>query len=325
MSSFTGFQHILVATDFSPHADAALKQAILYARQTGAKIVVANVLPDLRKAMLSASPDAQMDIFFGEGDKFQHEIREESEARMRRQIDSLHANDLGIRCETILGDPYIAIIHAVQTEHYDLVLVGTRRLPGWERFIMGSTAKRLIRNCPCPVWTVKDQPEIAPKVIMAATDFSEVSRQSVAIASQIAAQTGAAFHLLHVIESQDIPDRLIERLPPGSSFREEVNMATQRHLDQLVASVIGDVSQVQPHLSWGTPSQEIARTATELKVDLLVLGTVGRSGIKGVVLGNTAEKVLDHCDCSILTVKPDDFVSPIPPPFWPLHPESPGS
>jgi hypothetical protein len=47
--------------------------------------------------------------------------------------------------------------------------------------------------------------------------------------------------------------------------------------------------------------------------DLIVIGTVGRSGIKGLLLGNTAEKVLDTCDCSMLTVKPDEFVSPIEP------------
>ena len=49
------------------------------------------------------------------------------------------------------------------------------------------------------------------------------------------------------------------------------------------------------------------------KVDLIAMGTVGRSGVKGLFLGSTAEKVLDHCDCSILTTKPDGFVSPIEP------------
>lgn len=44
---------------------------------------------------------------------------------------------------------------------------------------------------------------------------------------------------------------------------------------------------------------------------LIVIGTVGRSGIQGMLLGNTVEKVLDTCDCSILTVKPDAFASPI--------------
>ena len=56
------------------------------------------------------------------------------------------------------------------------------------------------------------------------------------------------------------------------------------------------------------------------QADLISIGTVGRSGVKGIVLGNTAERVLDTCDCSILTVKPDDYVSPIAKPTWPLHP-----
>jgi universal stress protein E len=56
--------------------------------------------------------------------------------------------------------------------------------------------------------------------------------------------------------------------------------------------------------------------------DVIAMGTVGRSGIRGMLLGNIAEKVLATCDCSILTVKPDDFVSPIQPAFWPLHPEN---
>jgi len=80
-----------------------------------------------------------------------------------------------------------------------------------------------------------------------------------------------------------------------------------------------DRKQIQMHLSWGIPSQEIWRISQHQGADLIVIGTVGRSGIKGVLLGNTAEKVLDTCDCSILTVKADDFVSPIKPLSTPVH------
>jgi universal stress protein E len=62
-----------------------------------------------------------------------------------------------------------------------------------------------------------------------------------------------------------------------------------------------------------------------MKADLIAMGTVGRSGIQGVLLGNTAEKVLATCDASILTVKPAEFVSPIQPAFWKLHPEEQSS
>jgi len=74
------------------------------------------------------------------------------------------------------------------------------------------------------------------------------------------------------------------------------------------------------HQAWGYPWQEIATIASEHKVHLITMGTVGRSGVKGVLLGNTAERILDTVDCSILTVKPDDYVSPISKATWPLHP-----
>ena len=184
---------------------------------------------------------------------------------------------------------------------------------------MGSTAKRLIRMCPSPVWTVKSKPETATKIVLAATDFSEASRTAVVMGRTIAAKTCAEFHLLHVIDANDIPERLIERVSGEQPFREEINRAAAGRLEAFVASLEG-AGSIRSHLSWGIPSQEIARTADHLKVDLLVLGTIGRSGLKGVLLGNTAEKALDHCDCSILTVKPDGYVSPVDPAFWPLHP-----
>lgn len=69
-----------------------------------------------------------------------------------------------------------------------------------------------------------------------------------------------------------------------------------------------------------TPWKEIQKVADQTPADLVAMGNVGPSGIKGLLLGNTAEKVLSICPCSLLTVKPDDFVSPIEPASWELHP-----
>ena len=68
----------------------------------------------------------------------------------------------------------------------------------------------------------------------------------------------------------------------------------------------------------------VGRLAQRLGVDLITMGTVGRGGITGLLLGNAAEKVLRTFDCSILTVKAENFVSPINPASWPLPP-GPGS
>ncbi len=315
-----GYRRILVATDFSPHAGAALAQAVWLARQTGASITLANALPDLRRAVHSVSTQAKLDLLYGEGDTFQREVRSKSDAKMRQIIADLGATDLEVKFETLLGEPFVELIHAVQAEGYDVVLAGTRGMAAWEQFFVGSTAKRLIRKCPASVWIAKAEHAGPPKVVLAPTDFSEVSIKAAAHGWWLAQQAGAQFHLLHVIDSMDIPEDVISKIPQGSSLRNEINEEAKNRLEAFLDSLSADRSKLQIHLSWGTPWKEVKRLTQQVAADLVVMGTVGRSGIQGVLLGNTAEKVLGSCDCSILTVKPDDFVSPIQPAFWPLHP-----
>jgi universal stress protein E len=218
--------------------------------------------------------------------------------------------------ETLLGEPFVELTHAVLAEGHDLVLAGTRGLAAWEQFFVGSTAKRLIRACPASVWIVKAEHVGPPKTVLVPTDFSEVSQKAVAHGLWIAQQADAPFHLLHVIDSTDIPDDV----PPESLVRQEIDAEAKSRLETFRDSLPGDHRNVHLHISSGTPWKEVKRLAEHVAADLIAMGTVGRSGIKGLLLGNTAEKILDTCDCSILTVKPDDFVSPIQPAFWPLHP-----
>lgn len=307
------FRRILVATDFSSPAEAALKQGVWLARQSGAKLALAHTMRDLRRVVQSTAVSATLDALYGEGDSFQHEIRQEAEAKLRRTIADLNATDLDVAFETLLGTAYLEVTHAVQQKGYDLVLAGTRGLAAWERFFVGSTAKRLIRKCPASVWIVKAEHVGPPKVVLAACDFSDVSRKAVLQGLWVARQANARFHLLHVIDSLDIPERLLEQVEQGGSLRREIDNEAQRRLEEFANSLDADRTGIRLHLSSGTPWQEIDRTARHLNADLIAMGTVGRSGIMGLLLGNTAEKVLGTCDCSILTVKPDGFVSPIEP------------
>jgi universal stress protein E len=317
-----GFRRILVATDFSAHADAALKQAVWLARQTSASITLAHTLPDLRRVVHNATTQAKLDLLYGEGEQFQREVRRTSDAKMRRLIVDLDATDLDVTYETLLGEPFVELTHAVQAEEYDLVLAGTRGLAAWEQFFVGSTARRLIRKCPASVWVVKAEHVGPPKVVLAPIDFSEISLKSAAHGLWVAQQANAQFHLLHVIDSLDVPEDLISKVPHGSSMRQEINHEARSRLEAFLDSLRADRSRMQIHLSWGTPWKGVQRLAKDVAADLISMGTIGRSGIKGLLLGNTAEKVLGTCDCSILTVKPDGFVSPIQPACWPLHPGS---
>ena len=317
-----GYKKILVAIDFSPHSDAALNQAVWLARKSGAKVVLAHSIPDIREALCGTSYEGRLDFLYGEGNAFQREIRRHSDAKMQKMIMSLSAVDVDITFEALLGAPFVEIIYAVQQEGYDLVLAGTRGNAACTESFVGSTSKRLIRKCPASVWIVKGEHTVPPKVVLAATDFSEVSFKAAIQGLWIARQSGAAFHLLHVIDSTDIPEALISVIPDGGTLEVERNQNARKRLDGFVESLPPDHAKINVHLVTGTPSKEVGRIARQLNADLIALGTVGRNGIKRMLLGNTAEKLLATCDCSILTVKPDGFVSPIDPAVWPLHPDS---
>lgn len=314
-----GYQKILVSTDFSPCSKAALDQAVSLARQTGAKIVLAHTLPDLRQLVTTLPVEARRDFFYGDGDLFDKEVRRESDAKLRQVIADLDAPDLDITFETLLGTPYLELTHAVQQEGYDLVLAGTRGLSQWEQLFVGSTARRLVRNCPSSVWIVKAGHQGVPKVVLAATDFSDSSLKAVREGLRVAQLSRSHFHLLHVIEELD--EELIKRSPHGSPMRKDINNYSRQRLQSFVQLLETDPDKVHLHLSLGTAWQEIARTAQKLGADLVVIGTLGRTGVSRMLIGNTAEKVLDTCDSSILTVKPDGFLSPVDPTFRVLHPE----
>ncbi len=295
---------ILVAMDFSSCSTAALKQAVWLARKTGAPLVLMHTIPDFSKSAHWGPYEREVN---------QRELYDRSETAMRRAIVDLNAMDLDVTFRTLVGEPYVEITRAVQAEGYDMVLAGTRGAGKWEEFLMGSTSKRLIRKCPAAVWIVKAEHLVPPKVVLAATDFSDVSLQAVKEALKIAQQSDAEFHLLHTVDSKDVPEDLISHIPAGSSMRQEINEVATKRLNDFVASLADDRTQIHSHLTWGIPWQEIRRISKHQAADLIVIGTVGQGGIKGLLLGNTAEKVLDTCDCSILTIKPDGFVSPIEP------------
>lgn len=322
MENNGGYRRILVATEFSEAAEAAVRQAVWVARQSGAgaSIVFAHVLPDFREAVLSVSIEAKRDLFYGGGERFQREVRQQSDQRLQQLISDLHATDLAARYETLLGAPYAEIVHAVQKENYDAVFAGTRGKGAWEQFFLGSTVRRLIKACPSSVWVVKAEHSAPPQTVLAATDFSDVSRRAALEGLWIARRSSAQFHLLHVISPTDVSGDLMETLPAGGSSRHEIDVIARKRLEQFAVTLSAHPGEIQLHLTWGPAWKEIGHLAQNLNADLIAMGTVGHGGLQGWLLGTTAERVMNTCDCSLLTVKPTGFVSPILPPTQSLHP-----
>jgi nucleotide-binding universal stress UspA family protein len=317
-------ERYLVACDFSEDSKSALAQALAVAHLTHPKsFVVATVLVDFHKAFIEMPAQARREIFAGDMEKFQRELRAESEARLDVLLNDFDVGDTPLRKEVILGKPYIALIGAALKEKHDIVFVGTRGVGGLKGFFLGSTARQLVRNCPSAVWVSKGMERSAPRVILVPVDFSETSRRALDVAKKFSLQLKADLHVMHIIDDDDIPVDLLEinkgndASPP--SWRTLIEDKAKSQLDEFVKANLGSNASKQ-HTVWGTPWEEVGKCAKKIHADLVVMGTVGRRGFSRLLLGNTAEKVLESCETSILSVKPADFISPIDEPFWSLHP-----
>ncbi len=121
----SGFQKVLVATDFSSSSDAAFRQSLWAARQSGGSVVLAHVIEDLHRAAHAMSYKAKQDLLSGEGRLFEKEIRYFSDQKLRIQMASFPAEGVAVSFESLLGDAFVEIIHAVQQEGHDLVIAGT--------------------------------------------------------------------------------------------------------------------------------------------------------------------------------------------------------
>jgi nucleotide-binding universal stress UspA family protein len=316
-------QKILVASDFSEHAAGALREAAALAKVAGGQLTVAHVLSNLRSAMADMSKLSRWHLV-DDIEAFERQLRASSDKKLRAQVTELGLPPTA-QIETLVGTPYIELIHAVQAQGYDLVVSGTRGQAGWKRFLVGSTSDRLLRNCPCPVWVVKGGLGKPPANILVPVDFSAASGRALATAAGLAASTGAALHVLHVVDEEDVPelpesDEL--QLPPALS-RRKVNRAALDRFEEFLAGLPADGPKPEVHIGHGDAWKVIGATAKKLNADLLAMGTVGRSGLPGLLLGSTAERVLHSCPVSLLAVKPAGFVSPIDPAFWPLPTPTP--
>jgi universal stress protein A len=152
-------------------------------------------------------------------------------------------------------------------------------------------------------------PRLHPTRILVPVDFSTASGKAIAYADAFASTFGAAITLLHVVEPIVLPSEF--GYVPAPSPEEEI-----KHLDaiktrlQKVAAGLDSAKGSGVEVRVGRPWQEITAAVTELGVDLLVITTHGRTGIKHVLMGSVAEKIVRHAACPVLVVRPEekDFV-----------------
>lgn len=229
----------------------------------------------------------------------------------RRALDALveeYASS-GTVVQLVVSDerPWLDLIQRARRGEGQLVMVARRNHA--VSHALGSVALKLLRKCPAPVWVVKPDAELVHHAVLAATDLTPVGDRAVEYGAFVAKACGCELHVVHAWQVP-LAAQFSSDLAGHEHDLEDLAARKRRAVEASVARVAGD-SRVRLHVGRDTASHAILEGVERLQADLLVMGTVSRGGIAGLLVGNTAEKLLDRSECAILAIKPEDFVCPM--------------
>jgi universal stress protein E len=305
------FKRMLVHVDAADPRHPALDRAIELADRVGASLRLVDVVADLpRHARLLLPKDLQTLLV---------RERERRLDALATSLEDSTGGRLTFSTTVLCGRPGMEIIREVLRGNHDVVLKSHPSPDARGREPLFDTVDmQLLRQCPCPVWLVGPDPPRTGRVL-AAVDPNPEDPTEQALNARIletALWLGRAEHhelfVLHVWHAFGQ-----ELLRPHADEAEvdayvaAAKAGAQEGLDELLAPFQDRLGQARVHLEEGEAGAVIPAFARHRKIDLVVMGTVARSGIAGLIMGNTAERVLATLSCSVLTVKPEGFVSPV--------------
>jgi nucleotide-binding universal stress UspA family protein len=302
------FKNILVYLPTGAGLDEALEHAFALARANGARVKLLGVVeppPALVSRLLPGVSDVS------------GLIADHQRAVLADLASSTLAKGLFVCTRLRVGRAHEEIIREVVTAGHDLVIKSAQAEDS-SGSIFGSTGLHLLRKCPCPVWIVKKGARRFRRIV-AAVDPSveegepwQLQRTLLELACSLSESQQAEVSVVHAWE---LPGETLlrNRMAPEDLEAAIAAQESAAHeaLTRLAGSVDPPVTPERLTLIKGSHGPVLARHVETTGTDLLVLGTVSRSGIAGLFVGNTAERVLKDLRCSVLAVKPPGFATPV--------------
>jgi len=294
------FTNILAVFNDTTGAEDALEQAVSLARVNAARLTVTVLLPEA-----ASSP----------------QLIEETEKRLQRlSLGVQNAGVSDVRTLVLIGVPFIEIIRQTTRAEHDLVFACAEAGSVIKQIFFGSTATHLVLKCPCPVGIVKPGQTIPYQRILVAVDPQAIAAEDQISALVMDLATSLASHdnaVLHIVHAWDIDGNDRDTLRSETTSQQREGILQKHHEKHLLA--LNDLISGYPmseidhhvHLPKGRPEQAINQLVRQEQIDLIVMGSVARVGIPGFFIGNTAETILATERCSILTVKPKGFETPV--------------
>ncbi len=301
------FKNILIAVDFcnegrlvfdglSKATAEAVESAVWLAKHNSAKLTFLNVL----------ETTAYAETLLVQGNET--ELNDEAEEALTKLVHAAKKEGVEATHRQVFGKSWVEIIREVHRAGHDLVIAGTRQHGALSSVLFGSTGMKLLRKCPCPVWITKPRAHNNVSSVLVADDLTPVADLAVKLGASMAKLRDADLHVLHALE-------LGIGRPEWDSFenRTRARQGAIQKIELQLAELAEEnlPTPLRTHVEVCPPEQAILNCVKKHDIELLVMGTVARGGLTGVITGNTAERLLPLIPCSVLAVKPDDFVSPI--------------
>lgn len=289
---------VVVGIDFTPACRAALQQALRIAGNAGAvtavHIIDTLVAADLQDALPASAQTLCADIIA-------------DAQRMWRRFSAETPGAADVALEVGVNNRAAGVLAAVRAHGAGLLVLGAGGQRGPEVGV-GTVATACVRRSPADVLIVREEQSGPFRRILACIDFSETSRCALQRAAELAVRDRAVLQAVHVF---DAPWRQLHYRAP--TYEAEPHFESQ-YRRTLNARLEGFVADSGPQVQAAGPlcalfdhsghRSGIVAYARQAGADLIALGTRGRTNLRDVVLGSTAEKVLRESHCSVLAVKP---------------------
>ncbi|CCQ12138.1 Universal stress protein E [Pseudoalteromonas luteoviolacea B = ATCC 29581] len=300
-------KNILAVIDPTIEHQYSLDRAVSLAKKTGAKVTAFLSIYDFSyemTTMLSKDErEAMRDAVINDRNAWIHDL----------------INDYDLNIHTLVewhNRPFESIINAVLEDSFDLVVKGTHQHDTLKSVIFTPTDWHLIRKCPAPVLLVKEQawPEkghILASVNAVSDDdlHLQLNHRIIKDAKFIASIANAKISLVNAYPAT--PVNIAIEIPEfnPSQYTEAVRKHHESSTYELAAKF--GFSKQDCVVKEGLPEDVIPAVAKATNTELVVIGSVGRTGLSAALIGNTAEHVIDNLDCDVLALKPDGYKSPL--------------
>lgn len=293
---------ILCPVDLSESSGHALNHALALARSCRARLTVMEAAwggPPVMEYPVGASIPPPLLL-----PRQLENLRDELQLFVERD------NTAGVKIDIVVREGPVVpmILEVARTTGADLIVIGTHGRSGFERLLLGSVAERTLRKAACAVMTVPPADRTAmpgrdTRSIVCAIDFSPVSLKALAYALSLRKELQATLLLTYVFDGP------AARLMSGgvtletSTYTQKVQDDTRTALRALVPNDARAGCQTEEIVTIGRPHEEIVRLARERDADLIVMGVHGRSALNLALFGSTANQVVRHASCPVVTVR----------------------